>query len=45
MTDTTAKAPRWALWAPLGLFAGFVALVVMGLVHPAKTEVPSQMIG
>ena len=45
MTETTAKAPRWALWAPLGLFAGFVALVVVGLVHPASTEVPSQMIG
>ena len=44
MTDA-AKAPRWALWAPLGLFVGFVALVVMGLVHPGSTEVPSQMIG
>jgi len=40
-----AKAPRWALWLPLGLFAGFVLLVVGGLLRPAGSDVPSQMIG
>ena len=43
--EPAAKAPRWALWAPLGLFTGFVALVVIGLVRPASTLVPSRMIG
>jgi len=28
MTDTPARAPRWAIWLPLALFLGFVALVM-----------------
>ena len=39
------RAPGWALWLPLALFGGFVALVVVGLVRPASHDVPSQMIG
>jgi cytochrome c biogenesis protein CcmG/thiol:disulfide interchange protein DsbE len=39
------KAPRWTLWLPLALFGGFVALVLVGLIHPASHDVPSQMIG
>ena len=42
---STQKAPRWTLWLPLALFAGFVALVVVGLVRPGSHDVPSQMIG
>ncbi|MFC0589036.1 DsbE family thiol:disulfide interchange protein [Novosphingobium aquiterrae] len=40
-----AKAPRWALWLPLTLFAGFVALVMIGLFRPASREVKSALIG
>ena len=43
--DAPNQAPRWALWLPLALFGGFVALVVVGLVRPASHDVPSQMIG
>lgn len=39
------SAARWALWLPLGLFLGFVLLVVAGLLRPANRDVPSQMIG
>lgn len=39
------KAPRWALWLPLAMFAGFVALVVVGLVKPKNTDIASQMVG
>ena len=39
------RAPGWTLWLPLALFAGFAGLVTIGLVHPANTDVPSQMIG
>jgi len=42
---TPAKAPRWALWLPLAMFAGFVALVVVGLVKPKNTDIASQMVG
>ena len=36
---------RWALWLPLALFAGFVALVLIGLLRPASRDVQSAMIG
>jgi cytochrome c biogenesis protein CcmG, thiol:disulfide interchange protein DsbE len=36
---------RWALWLPLAIFAGFVALVLLGLFRPADREVASAMIG
>lgn len=47
MSDQTppAKAPRWTLWLPLALFAGFVALVLFGLLRPASHDVTSKMIG
>ena len=46
-TPAPAKtvAPRWMLWAPLALFLLFCGLVMIGLLRPASTEVPSQMIG
>ncbi|MFM5884744.1 MAG: DsbE family thiol:disulfide interchange protein, partial [Novosphingobium sp.] len=40
-----AKPPRWALWLPLALFAGFVALVMVGLFRPASREVKSALVG
>jgi cytochrome c biogenesis protein CcmG/thiol:disulfide interchange protein DsbE len=48
MTEVPAgssKSPRWALWLPLALFAGFVLLVIVGLLRPADREVASAMIG
>lgn len=46
MTDTsTTKPRRWAIWLPLGLFLGFVVLVMIGLLRPADREVASAMIG
>ena len=36
---------RWALWLPLGLFAGFVAVVLFSLLKPADRAVKSAMIG
>ena len=39
------RAARWALWLPLVLFGSFVALVMIGLLHPASREVKSAMIG
>lgn len=39
------KTARWALWLPLGLFAGFVVLVMAGLLRPADREVESGMVG
>ena len=39
------KAPGWALWLPLALFAAFVVLVLVGLFRPADREVASAMIG
>jgi cytochrome c biogenesis protein CcmG, thiol:disulfide interchange protein DsbE len=38
-------APRWTLWLPLALFAGFAALVLVGLLRPADRAVESAMIG
>jgi len=45
MIEPTARAPRWALWLPLALFALFVGLVIVGLVRPASHDIPSRMIG
>ncbi|MDE2596982.1 MAG: DsbE family thiol:disulfide interchange protein [Sphingomonadales bacterium] len=45
MSDTAAKAPRWAIWLPLALFAGFFVLVMFGLLRPASHDVQSAMIG
>lgn len=39
------KTIRWALWAPLILFAGFLAVVFIQLRAPAEREVASAMIG
>ncbi len=39
------KAPGWALWLPLAFFAGFVALVLVGLFRPAGREVKSALVG
>ena len=39
------KKFRWALWLPLAIFTGFVALVMFGLLRPADREVASAMIG
>ena len=44
------KPPRpifqgWQLWLPLAIFAGFVALVMAGLLRPASRDVVSTMIG
>lgn len=39
------KTAKWALWLPLGLFALFVVLVMVGLLRPADREVTSGMIG
>ena len=40
-----SNGPRWALWLPLGFFAGFVALVLVGLFWPASKEVVSRFVG
>ena len=46
MTDPAAANPRrWAIWLPLGVFAAFVVLVLIGLLRPADREVASAMIG
>jgi len=39
------KSVRWALWLPLAIFAGFVALALIGMFRPAQREVVSAMIG
>jgi len=36
---------RWTLWLPLALFGGFCAVVVVGLIVPKSTDIPSKMIG
>lgn len=38
-------APRWAIWLPLAVFLGFVALVLIGLLRPASRDVVSAMVG
>ena len=45
MSGTPRQSSRWALWLPLGLFAAFVAVVLIGLLRPADREVASAMIG
>jgi len=49
MSEPANAAPvpsrRWAIWLPLALFAGFVALVMFGLLRPASRDVESAMIG
>ena len=44
MADTP-KGSRWALWLPLVMFAGFVAVVLFSLLKPADRAVKSAMIG
>ena len=39
------RASPWALWLPLILFAGFLALVIHGLTRPGSSEVESAMVG
>ena len=39
------RTARWALWLPLGLFAAFVAVVMVSLLRPADRAVKSAMIG
>jgi cytochrome c biogenesis protein CcmG/thiol:disulfide interchange protein DsbE len=36
---------RWILWAPLALFAVFLAIVAAGLYAPSDRTIPSQLIG
>lgn len=45
MTAPDKKRRRWAIWLPLVLFGGFVALFVNGIVRPAGNQVESAMIG
>jgi len=45
MSESATKAPRWAIWLPLALFLGFVALVMVGLFRPADRNVASQLVG
>ncbi|MFM5929432.1 MAG: redoxin family protein [Novosphingobium sp.] len=40
-----AQSGRLALWLPLGLFLGFVALVLVGLFWPASKSVESKFVG
>ncbi len=36
---------RWLLWLPLALFVLIVAVVISGLIHPASTDIRSQLVG
>lgn len=45
MNEVKKQGVRWALWIPLVVFAGFVALVLVGLLRPASRDVQSAMIG
>ena len=45
MNPQPTKRPGLAVWLPLGLFAGFLVLVVVGLYWPADREVSSAFIG
>jgi cytochrome c biogenesis protein CcmG/thiol:disulfide interchange protein DsbE len=36
---------RWLLWQPLALFALIVAVTMSGLLHPASTDIRSQLVG
>jgi cytochrome c biogenesis protein CcmG/thiol:disulfide interchange protein DsbE len=39
------RPSRWALWLPLALFAGFIVLVLIGLLRPAPRDVASTLVG
>lgn len=43
--NETRKPVRWTMWLPLALFAGFVMLVLIGLLRPADRDVASTLIG
>lgn len=46
MTEADDARPRrWAIWLPLALFAGLVALFLIGMLRPAERQVTSAMIG
>lgn len=45
MSEPQTAKGGWARWLPLGLFAAFFALVLVGLMWPADREVRSTMIG
>ncbi|WP_088310118.1 DsbE family thiol:disulfide interchange protein [Novosphingobium sp. B 225] len=45
MSAPDLKPARWAMWLPLTLFIGFVALFMSGLLRPAEREIKSAMIG
>ena len=45
MSTEAAKRPGLAVWLPLGLFAGFLVLVMVGLYWTADREVSSAFIG
>ena len=45
MSQNKPKAPGWALWLPLAVFAGFVGMVLFGLVRPASRDVASALVG
>ena len=43
--EAKARAPRWTLWLPLALFAGFMVLFASGLIRPGSSDVQSAMVG
>lgn len=43
--EANPAASRWTLWAPLGLFALFVGIVLVALMRPADREIRSAMLG
>lgn len=43
--EAPPRGVRWALWLPLVVFAGFFALVLVGLLWPADRNIESAMIG
>jgi cytochrome c biogenesis protein CcmG, thiol:disulfide interchange protein DsbE len=45
VSEAASSKPGFALWLPLILFAGFVALVIYGLSRTANTDVVSAFIG
>lgn len=45
MNETPSTGPRWAIWLPLALFLGFVALVMIGLYRPADRNITSALVG
>jgi cytochrome c biogenesis protein CcmG, thiol:disulfide interchange protein DsbE len=45
MSSPALRRLRWALWLPLVLFAGFMALTLHQLRNPASTDVVSALVG